>query len=221
LNDICRDPAVQAISLSSVPSICSGVRLLTKADLPGEAEHVGIETVGQQGGFVDLLRRAMRRRLVDDAGQSAQLLRAIRHGRVVHGHRHQVFLLLWWRAEGWPTPQGVKRSAAASRGGCRMFAAERPICYGPSWRFVMPLDRDDTTTIAVTAFKGRCLAVIDDVAQDKTGSVVVMKRNRPVAAIVPIDDDPPDLWGAMRGSVTVAPDTDLAAPTGEVWDAEV
>ena len=48
-----------------------------------------------------------------------------------------------------------------------------------------------------------------------------MKRNRPVAAIVPIDDDPPDLWGAMRGSVTVAPDTDLAAPTGEVWDAEV
>jgi len=85
----------------------------------------------------------------------------------------------------------------------------------------MPLDRDDTTTIAVTAFKGRCLAVIDDVAQDKTGSVVLMKRNRPVAAIVPIDDDPPDLWGAMRGSVTVAPDTDLAAPTGEVWDAEV
>jgi len=70
----------------------------------------------------------------------------------------------------------------------------------------------DTAGIAVTEFKARCLSVIDDVAQGKTG---------PVVAIVPIDDEPTDLWGAMRGSVTVAPGTDLTAGTGEIWDAEL
>ncbi|MGE0225362.1 MAG: type II toxin-antitoxin system Phd/YefM family antitoxin [Acetobacteraceae bacterium] len=75
--------------------------------------------------------------------------------------------------------------------------------------------------IAVTEFKGRCLAVIDDVAQGRTGPVILTKRNRPVAAIVPIDDNPPDLWGAMVGSVTLAPGTDLTQGTGETWDAEL
>lgn len=74
--------------------------------------------------------------------------------------------------------------------------------------------------IAVTDFKGRCLAVIDDVAQGRTGPVILTRRNRPVAAIVPIDDTPPDLWGAMRGTVTIAPDTDLTQGTGELWDAD-
>jgi prevent-host-death family protein len=79
----------------------------------------------------------------------------------------------------------------------------------------------DTAGIAVTEFKARCLSVIDDVAQGKIGPVVLLKRNRPVVAIVPIDDEPTDLWGAMRGSVTVAPGTDLTAGTGEIWGAEL
>ena len=81
-------------------------------------------------------------------------------------------------------------------------------------------EQDDLTSIAVTEFKARCLSVIDGVAQGKTGPVVLMKRNRPIAAIVPIDSDPPELWGAMRGSVTVAPGTDLTAGTGDLWEAE-
>jgi len=76
-----------------------------------------------------------------------------------------------------------------------------------------------TASIAVTAFKAQCLAVIDNVATGKTSAIVLTKHNRPVAAIVPIDDDMPDLWGAMRGSVTVAPGTDLTAPVDEDWDA--
>lgn len=77
-----------------------------------------------------------------------------------------------------------------------------------------------TASIAVTAFKAQCLALIDNVATGKTSAVVLTKHNRPIAAIVPLDDNMPDLWGAMRGSVTVAPGTDLTAPTGEFWDAE-
>ena len=28
-----------------------------------------------------------------------------------------------------------------------------------------------------------------------------------------------ELWGAMRGTVRIAPGTDLTQPTGEIWDA--
>jgi prevent-host-death family protein len=85
----------------------------------------------------------------------------------------------------------------------------------------MPAEQDQVAAIAVTEFKARCLAVIDDVAQGKSGPVLLTRRNRPVAAIVPIDDDPPDLWGAMAGSVTLTPGTDLTQGTDEVWEAEL
>ena len=41
-------------------------------------------------------------------------------------------------------------------------------------------------SIGVTAFKSQCLGLIDDVAQGKTGRIVLLKHNRPVAAIVPM-----------------------------------
>ena len=79
-------------------------------------------------------------------------------------------------------------------------------------------------TIGVTAFKSQCLGLIDDVAQGKTGRVVLLKHKRPVAAIAPFPDKSGgalDLWGAMRGTVTVAPGVDLTDPAGEIWDAEL
>ena len=84
----------------------------------------------------------------------------------------------------------------------------------------MPTNGTAETSIGVTAFKARCLALIDDVAQGKTGRVVLLKHNRPVAAIVPVETDPVDLWGALRGTVKVAPGTDLTEGTGEAWEAD-
>jgi len=84
----------------------------------------------------------------------------------------------------------------------------------------MAVDPTDEKTIGVTAFKARCLALIDDVARGKTRRVVLLKHNRPVAAIVPIETRPTELWGALRDSVKVAPDTDLTQGTGEDWEAE-
>jgi len=81
-------------------------------------------------------------------------------------------------------------------------------------------DDIDETSIGVTAFKARCLSLIDDVSQGKTRRVLLTKHNRPVAAIVPVAHEAVELWGAMRGSVTVAPGTDLTQGTGEAWDAE-
>ena len=80
-----------------------------------------------------------------------------------------------------------------------------------------------STSIGVTAFKAQCLGLIDDVAQGKTDRIVLLKHNRPIAAVVPVNDDarePFDLWGAMRGTVTVAPGVDLTESTGEIWEAE-
>jgi antitoxin (DNA-binding transcriptional repressor) of toxin-antitoxin stability system len=90
-------------------------------------------------------------------------------------------------------------------------------------REIMATNSKSKTTIGVTAFKSQCLGLIDDVAQGKIDRIVLLKHNRPVAAIVPVIDDSDevfDLWGAMRGTVTIPPGVDLTESTGEVWDAE-
>jgi antitoxin (DNA-binding transcriptional repressor) of toxin-antitoxin stability system len=90
----------------------------------------------------------------------------------------------------------------------------------------MSAETIDETTIGVTAFKSQCLGLIDDVAKGKTKRIVLMKHNRPVAAIVPIEDEEEDintldgLWGAMRGVGTIPPGVDIMEPTGEIWKAE-
>ena len=85
----------------------------------------------------------------------------------------------------------------------------------------MAIDPTDEKSIGVTAFKAQCLALIDDVARGKTRRVVLLKHNRPVAAIVPMEPGTVELWGALRGTVTVAPVTDLTQGTGELWEAEI
>ncbi|MFT4034943.1 MAG: type II toxin-antitoxin system prevent-host-death family antitoxin [Patulibacter sp.] len=66
-----------------------------------------------------------------------------------------------------------------------------------------------------TRLKAELLGVLDRVAQ--TGEIVtVTKHGRPVARIVPIEDDRP-----LSGSVTFLVDDDaLLAPLGDLWDAE-
>jgi prevent-host-death family protein len=73
----------------------------------------------------------------------------------------------------------------------------------------------DTRLIAAGRFKAECLALLDDVAA--TGEpLVVTKRGRPVARILPVEPPP-----SLAGSVTYLVDDDeLVAPTGESWDAE-
>lgn len=77
--------------------------------------------------------------------------------------------------------------------------------------------------IGVTAFKSQCLGLIDEVAQGKTDRIILLKHNRPVAALVPVTDpslEENDLWGAMEGTIKFSPGVDLTEPTGEIWDAE-
>ena len=67
-------------------------------------------------------------------------------------------------------------------------------------------------------FKARCLQLMDEVAE--TGrEVVITKRGRPVARLVPIADAPVrDVFGCMRGTVKVV--GDIVAPLEEPWEAD-
>jgi antitoxin (DNA-binding transcriptional repressor) of toxin-antitoxin stability system len=75
--------------------------------------------------------------------------------------------------------------------------------------------------VGVTAFKAQCLALIDEVARGKTGRVVLTKRNRPVAELRRLAAPARGfaLWGALKDTVITPSETDLTAPTGEIWDA--
>jgi prevent-host-death family protein len=67
--------------------------------------------------------------------------------------------------------------------------------------------------VPAAEFKARCLALLDEVAATHR-SVVVTKRGRPVARVVPFDESAPDLSGS------IVFEGDLVSPTGEEWDAE-
>jgi prevent-host-death family protein len=77
-------------------------------------------------------------------------------------------------------------------------------------------------TIGVTKFKPRSLELIEDVATGKLGRVVLTKRGKPVAALVPLlGTRVPSLRGALKHMMEPVPGVDLTEPTGEVWDAEL
>jgi prevent-host-death family protein len=68
--------------------------------------------------------------------------------------------------------------------------------------------------ISASQFKARCLALLDEVAEGG-GELVVTKRGRPVAKVVPVDEDV-----SLRGSVTYnVSDEELIAPIDVEWEA--
>jgi prevent-host-death family protein len=68
--------------------------------------------------------------------------------------------------------------------------------------------------MSASQFKARCLAVLDEVAS--TGNaVVVTKRGKPVARVVPAEA-PPSLRGSVRILVS---EEEFIAPLDLEWDA--
>jgi prevent-host-death family protein len=59
--------------------------------------------------------------------------------------------------------------------------------------------------IAARSFKVHCLAVMDEV-QAKRETVVITKRGKPVAKLVPVEEQTDDLFGFLRGKVTIVGD---------------
>ena len=66
-------------------------------------------------------------------------------------------------------------------------------------------------------FKAKCLQMIDEVQRLRM-PIVITKRGKPVARLVPVDEEKPKLFGRMKGTIKIL--GDIVGPTGEKWFAE-
>jgi len=73
--------------------------------------------------------------------------------------------------------------------------------------------------ISATEFKAKCLKLIDEVAQTHE-PLVVTKRGKPVAKVVPIEpeaDQEPSYFGCMAGTIEIV--GDIIEPIEQEWAA--
>ena len=69
--------------------------------------------------------------------------------------------------------------------------------------------------ISASQFKARCLSLLDEI-EASGGELVVTKRGRPVAKVVPVDGE-----ASLRGTVEYrVSDEELIAPIEGAWDAD-
>jgi prevent-host-death family protein len=66
-------------------------------------------------------------------------------------------------------------------------------------------------------FKAKCLKLLDDVQQHRR-EIIVTKRGKPVARLVPLVTDMREAFGWMKGTGEIL--GDIVSPTGEIWNAD-
>ena len=69
-------------------------------------------------------------------------------------------------------------------------------------------------TINASKFKEQCLHILGSL--DSEG-IVITKHGKPVAKLIPIETDPSDLIGSLKGKLTIKGDV---LSTGIKWNAE-
>jgi prevent-host-death family protein len=65
-------------------------------------------------------------------------------------------------------------------------------------------------------FKAKCLQVMEQVNLTKT-PVVITKRGKPIAKLVPVESDAPEFFGCMKGTVHIL--GDIISPIDVEWEA--
>ena len=70
-------------------------------------------------------------------------------------------------------------------------------------------------TIAAGEFKARCLTLMEDVRSTRE-PLIITKRGKPVAKLVPADDDKDDFIGRLEGVFRVV--GDVESPMDE-WES--
>jgi prevent-host-death family protein len=68
--------------------------------------------------------------------------------------------------------------------------------------------------IAAAKFKEQCLSLLDEVGPD---GIVITKRGKPVAKLIPIRAEMADLIGSLKGRLVIKGDV---LSTGSRWNAE-
>jgi prevent-host-death family protein len=69
-------------------------------------------------------------------------------------------------------------------------------------------------TIQASKFREHCLALLDNLSSE---GILITKRGRPVARLVPVDSDCASLIGSMKGKIRIKGDI---LSTGATWNAQ-
>ena len=63
----------------------------------------------------------------------------------------------------------------------------------------------DDKYVAASDFKANCLRLMDEVAQHRR-PIIITKRGKPVAKLVPVETETIDLFGRMAGRIKICSD---------------
>jgi len=74
-----------------------------------------------------------------------------------------------------------------------------------------------TKTMAAGEFKAKCLAVMDEV-RDKRTPVTITKNGKPVARMVPVEQEQDPIFGFMRGKARIVGDIEAPLYTDEEYE---
>ncbi len=72
--------------------------------------------------------------------------------------------------------------------------------------------------MSAAEFKTRCLKVMDEV-QATRETIIITKRGRPVAKLVPVEKPSRKLFGCLTGKVEIIGDIESPVVPPEVWEA--
>lgn len=81
------------------------------------------------------------------------------------------------------------------------------VCYNVSMK-----------TIAAAEFKARCLALMEDVRATRE-PLVITKRGKPVAKLVPADGPKREFIGSLKGIIRIVGDIESPVVPPEAWES--
>lgn len=74
-----------------------------------------------------------------------------------------------------------------------------------------------TTKIAISQFKSHCLEIIEKLHTSQQ-SIIITKRDKPIAKVVPFDTTKASLFGMLKNKAEIK--ADILKPIEDKWDAE-
>lgn len=72
--------------------------------------------------------------------------------------------------------------------------------------------------MAAGVFKAKCLSVMDTVQRTRE-PVVITKRGKPVAKLVPAEEPDKSIFGSLKGKMKILGDIESPVEPPEAWDA--
>jgi len=74
-----------------------------------------------------------------------------------------------------------------------------------------------TTKIAISQFKAHCLEIIDKL-QSNHESIIITKRDKPIARIIPLETIKSSIFGLLKNKADIK--GDILGSSHENWDVE-